>query len=417
MNNSEGKTGFYSAILFLVWPLLALVSAFRNYRSSWGKNILWAFVAFYGLCFAIGTESQGSDIVRYVEEVQILHERSLSLSGALDYYLESGELDIFRTLIALVVSRVSGSQVVLTLVFGTIFGFFYSRNIWYVLEQLQGKIRMITYLLLICFALIVPVWYMNGFRMWTATHIFLYGLLPYLFEEKRSGLAVASLSILMHFSFIVPVGLLYGYIFLGNRVTLYFLFFISTFFISEINLTVINNFMQTYAPEILYERTDSYLVESEGQGGEGGGGPVWYARFYTVALKWSVMGFLVVLYLKGKNFFLKNRRWMNMFSFILLFYGTANILSLIPSGSRYVTIANLCAMALITLYVQNRKDEVVMKRFIALATPALLLFVVVAFRIGLYSMSATAILGNPVIALFLTGDHISLNDALKTLIL
>jgi hypothetical protein len=57
-----------------------------------------------------------------------------------------------------------------------------------------------------------------------------------------------------------------------------------------------------------------------------------------------------------------------------------------------------------------------MERFVWVTTPALLLFIVVAFRVGLYSMSATAVLGNPVIAMFFMGEHISLNDVLKMIL-
>ena len=81
-----------------------------------------------------------------------------------------------------------------------------------------------------------------------------------------------------------------------------------------------------------------------------------------------------------------------------------------------MAVANLCAVALIALYVQNREQEVVMKRFILAATPALILFVVVSIRMGLYSMSATSILGNPIIAMFLTGEYVSLNDAIKMIL-
>src|SRR5699024_6267446 len=147
----NSKNGFYSAILFLIWPLLSLISAFRNHRSSWAKNLLWAFVAFYGLSFAIGGGNQGSDIVRYVAEVKRLHARQMTVEDMWVYYQQRGEIDILRTLIAVVVSRVTDSQTVLTLVYGIIFGFFFSRNIWYVMERLEGKIRPATILLFSCF--------------------------------------------------------------------------------------------------------------------------------------------------------------------------------------------------------------------------------------------------------------------------
>src|SRR5699024_3364969 len=195
MEQDNSKNKFYSAILFLIWPFLALISAFKNYRSGWGKNVLWAFIAFYGFSFAIGAESQGSDIVRYVAELQYLHGIPITFSFAVNYFLQSGEIDIVRTIIALVVSRFTGSQAVLTLIYGIIFGYFCSRNMWFVLERFEGRMRPITILLFSCFFLVIPFWDINGFRMWTAAHIFIYGLLPFLFDGKRRGVFIASLSI------------------------------------------------------------------------------------------------------------------------------------------------------------------------------------------------------------------------------
>jgi len=420
MIDTNDKSGYYAALLFLIWPFLAVASAFRNYRSSWGKNILWAFIAFYGFVFAIGAESQGSDIVRYVENLKQLHSVSISLMDGVRYYQQSGEIDILRIVIDLVLSRFTDSQIILTFVYGIIFGFFFSRNMWYILERLKGKIKPITILLFTCFFLVIPIWNINSFRMWTAAHMFIYGLLPYLFEGKRGGAVVASMAILVHFSFIVPVAVLYAYIFLGNRLVLYFSFFLITFFFSEINMSVFNYVIKNYAPQIVQERTESYRSESavEGQRGEGGGGnKVWYARYYRTTLRWSIKGFLIVIFLKGRKFFTENIGWLSLLSFTLLFYGVANLFSSIPSGGRFLAIADLLALALIILYVQNRAHEVVMKRFIIAATPLLLLFVVVAFRIGLYSMSASAILSNPVIAMFWNGDYISLNDFMKEVLL
>jgi len=418
MNNSDEKTGYYAAILFLVWPLLSVVSAFRNYDSRWGKNILWAFVAFYGFTFAIGAESQGSDIVRYVEEIKQLHGTEMTLSAGLDYFLQSGQIDVFDTFISLVLSRFTESQSVITLTYGIIFGFFFSRNMWYVLERLEGKIQVITILLFTCFFLVVPIWNLNGFRFWTAVHIFIYGLLPFLFEGKKSGAMIATLSILVHFAFVVPVGILLSYMVIGNRLIIYFVFFLTTFFISEIDIDAFNRVVENYAPEIIQERTSSYRSETQVE--EHREGPEeslnWYAVWYGRALRWSVMGFLVVLFWRGKEFFKKNKYWLNLFSFTLLFYAVANLFSSLPSGGRFISVANLLALALIILYIQNRKKGKYLKRFILGVTPALLLYVIVSIRTGLYSMSATSVLGNPFIAFFMTGEFISLNDALKSIL-
>lgn len=418
MYQSDKKMGFYSAMLFLLWPLLALASAFRNFRSSWAKNMLWAFVAFYGFAFAIGIENQGADIVRYVADYQHLHGEQMTISKAISVFAESGDIDVLSTFIAIVLSRFTENQSILTLVYGTIFGFFFSRNMWFVLERLKGNIRLITVLLFVCFFLVVPIWNMNGFRMWTAAHIFIYGLLPYLFDGKKNGVLIASLSILVHFSFLVPVSILYAYMVAGNRLVLYFTFFCATFFISEINLSVFNDVIESYAPEIVQERTAGYrseeYVESHREGDVAGQN--WYLIWYDRALRWPVMGFLVLLFFRSKKFFTDNKAWLDLFCFTLLFYGVANLFSSLPSGGRFLAVANLSALALITLYVQNNEHEKMMRRFILVATPGLLLFVLVSVRIGLYSISATAILGNPVVAIFLTGEHISMNDVMRMLL-
>lgn len=418
MDRLNDKSGYYAVILFFIWPFLAVASAFKNYSSSWGKNIVWAFVAFYGFAFAIGAESSGSDINRYVDELVYLHSIDMNAADAIEYYRNSGEVDILRTFIAVTVSRFTDSQAILTLIYGIIFGFFFSRNIWFVLQRLEGRIKPITILLIACLFLVIPIWQMNGFRFWTAAHMFIYGLLPFLFEEKKSGIVICVLSLLVHFAFLIPVGVLLTYIVFGNRTLSYFVFFILAISISEINITVFNNVIENYAPEIIQERSSSYRGEDKVEEYREGtaNNTVWYAVWYARVLCWAVMGFLILLFIKGRSFFYENKGWLRLYSFVLLFYGVANLFSSLPSGGRYLSIANLVALALIILYIQNREQGIIVERFVWATTPALLLFIVVAFRIGLYSMSATAVLGNPIIAVFFIGEHISLNDVIKMIL-
>ena len=198
----------------------------------------------------------------------------------------------------------------------------------------------------------------------------------------------------------------------------YFFFFIATFFISEINLEFFNNIIENFAPEGIQDRTSGYrnekYVEIYRESTEES--RVWYARWYGTALKWSVMGFLVVLFFQGKDFLKRNKNWLTLFCFTLLFYGVANLLSSLPSAGRFVSIANLCALTFIILFVQNNLYGLVLERFIWSVLPALTLYIIVAIRIGLYSMSATAILGNPIISMFFVGEHISINDFIKSFI-
>lgn len=416
-NGNSEKSSFYAAGLFLVWPLLAFFSALKNRKKPWAKNICWAFVAFFGFTFAIGAENESADIVRYIADYQSMNNVQMTFASAKDYLSFEENKDIAQPLISLVLSRFTDHPVALTLTYGIVFGFFFSRNMWYVLERLEGKIKPLTMLLIVCFFLVIPIWDLNGFRMWTAAHIFLYGALPYLCEGKWKGLIVATLSILVHFSFIVPVLALMAYVVMGNLLVVYFGLFISTFFIAEIDIRVFNEFIEAYAPLSLQEQTAGYRGEQYVEEFRTGDtDTAWYAMYYSRALSWAIMGFLVVLFVKGRDFFRENRYWLNLYSFTLLLYSVANILSTLPSGGRFLAIANLFSLALIIFYISSRPHDRMMNRFVWVAAPALLLFVVVALRIGLYSMSATAIMGNPIVAFFTAGENISLNDVMRMIL-
>jgi len=415
-HNPVRQNYIYAGVLFLIWPFVAALAALKHYKKPWAKNVAWAFVGFFGFTFAIGAASQGNDIVRYVSEYQALYNVHFTWDKAVDYFQYSGEIDILRTLIAVVFSRFTDSQAVLTGVYGIIFGYFFTRNMWYVLERLEGRIKPYTLILFACFFLAVPIWNINGFRMWTAAHVFLFGILPYLFEGKKKGLLVASASVLVHFSFIVPVSLLIIHSIAGSWLSIYFGVYIFTFFISEIDLGMINRYVETYTPEIFQERTKYYRRESKMDAiAEQAAQRSWHIVWYGRALGWAVMGYLVVLYVKGKDFFADNKGWRDLFSFTLLFFSAANILSMLPSGSRYLTLARLIALALIVLYFQNIPQKRLSSAYKYIAFPALLLFILVSLRLGLLAVSATAILGNPLIAFFTAGDTVPMNDFLMAL--
>lgn len=413
MQTVQNKNSFYAYLLFLVWPFLALISALKNYRMPWAKNIFWVFCIFYGFLFVVDYNS-GRDIVGYVAEFQRLHGAEISV---VQYIQDTERADVLRGMIAVVLSRFTDNPAMLTMVYAAIFGFFLSRNIWYIMDRLEGKLQPITIFLILIFFLVNPIWQINGFRMWTAAQIFLYGLLPYLCEGKVKGLFYAVGAVLVHFSFIVPVGVLLVYMLLGNRLTAYYVFYIATFFISEIDLTAFNNFMEAYMPELIQDRTRGYRGEaSVEQYRTEESENVWYARWYSPALSYAVMGFLTIFFFTGRKFFDKHKNWMNLFCFVLLFFGVAYLFSSLPSGGRFMTVGNMAALALIILYIQNRPQEKLMRRYIWLAAPALFLYITVTIRLGLDSISATSILGNPIIAVFTAGDDFSLWELLRMII-
>ena len=102
-----------------------------------------------------------------------------------------------------------------------------------------------------------------------------------------------------------------------------------------------------------------------------------------------------------------------MFSFCLLFYGLANFLTSSPSGGRFLSLAALLAVVILTIYIQNRSQERLMNTAIKLSLPLLALFIIVSIREGFYYTSLFTVIGNPFVAIFSIGENISLNDIIK----
>lgn len=413
--------------LFIVFPFFSLITAVRSFRASWAKNIVWAFVVFYGFTFAIGKESSDNDINRYVGELKEMYLKDFSVNEFVNFFTESGEVDLARTLIAIIVSRFSQNQQVLTAVYGFIFGFFFTRNLWYIFDRLKGNLKWLSIIMLLIFFLVNPFWNINGFRFNTAAHIFIFGLLPYLVENKKKSLVFCFLSILMHFSFLLPVGILLVYLALGNRLTAYFVFFIISTFISSINITKFNTFLEDHLPEVFLERSKKYTEEDkviefrEVRDDETGFAASqvedaivqnWYVVYYNKGLYGSISLILIAMYAFGRRRLLTSQWLLNMYCFSLLIFGVANIMSSLPSGERFLMIALLVSVALIIFYIQNQPYERYINNCVLIITPALVLYAIVALRTGLYSISLTTILGNPALAIF-TDYNLSLNDLIK----
>lgn len=411
----------FHLIYFILSPFFTLIYYLNNYKKPKAKNVMWLFTIFYGATFSIGAESTGSDINRYIDEIVYLNTKIFDLNGILEYFYLSGEFDVLRIFLAFFVSSFTDNGYYLIIVYGIIFGYFYSRNMFYVLECLEGKTKRFTRILLFCMFLIVPIWFINGFRFWTATHVFLFGLLPYLLEEKKKSLIWCFLTpFLIHYSFFVAIVPLVIYLLLGNKLKFYFIFFIVTLFFSNIDISQLNKLIINYTPEILIERSDSYLNNEAVEVYRNSGlvdSRVWYANYYLESLRWVLVVFLTYLYSVYLNSKLnKSKQKYEVFlGFTFLFMSVANILSTIPSGGRFLSLANLLAIIYIILIFQNYRNTKTLRGLSIVAIPFLIFFVVVAVRLSLYSMSVVSVFGNPLVAIITFGDNLSLNDIIKGL--
>ncbi len=399
-------------ILFFIWPVAALITSIKNYRENWAKNGVWLFVIFFGFTFI---PQEGQDSMRYIEYFKEFHdsEKNIYLLSKVLYAEGTNYVDIFQPLITFLVAKITGDQRILFAVYGFIFGFFYSRNIWYFINKTESDLTFHSKIFIITFILIVPFWYINGVRFWSAAHIFLFGALKYLFERNRKGIWISFLSILMHFSFIFPVLIILFYNFLGNRTTIYFLLFMISIFISEINIPLIREVLLSITPEVFHPRIESYTLDQYIEiVATRKTGLNWYAIWYLKALNTIIYVFILIVFFKGKNIYYQNKELNNLFSFFLLFGGIARILSQIPSVGRFVNVSNLFSAGFLFLYFYHNKNEMISKHILIVFLPVFFLFYIVSFRIGFDNIGLFTLITNPFIAPFID-NNIALIDLIK----
>lgn len=413
---SQRREELYFYFSFLIWPFGTLLLSLKNWRKSLSQNVFWLFCVFFGFTFVIAEEG-GADSARYAAWLaQYAHsEMNLKELWQSFYADSSGYVDILQPLVTYLVSRFTDNPVILFTVFGLIFGYFYSRNIWLILGKIESKVTIILFIYVLTFALINPIWNINGFRMWTAAQIFLYGVLIYLLEGKSKGLIWATVSVFVHFSFILPVSALIMFYFIKNKINLYLVFFIITSFIKELDLGFVRDSL-SFLPGFLQTRVSGYTnleyAEFRADRQELGN---WYIKYSATGIKLVVYATAISIHVFCLKYLEQRKALLSLFCFSLLIYSLANIFSLVPSGGRMIVVANTFMYAFLVIFFADNYGARRLNILKYLTMPVLLLFCVVSLRTGMDYFGLMTIIGNPVLAVIYT-EAIPLIEQIKDLL-
>lgn len=372
-----------------------------NFRDPASKNVFWLFCAFYGYTFVVFDST--FDSARYSEWFVQAAKSSLSVPELLAsiYALDhDSSFDVFVPVVNVLLSRLTDDPRILYMTFGIIFGFFYSRNLWFVLQFFEKRLTVQVILFVLGLALIVPIWEINGIRFWTATHVFIFGSLMFVANKKKAGLLIAACSMLVHFSFMLPMAIFLFYIVIGNRLSIYFILFILSTLFVEIEVEVAREFLSKNAPDIFQTKIETYLnpeyAESIDIVLEDTN---WYIRYYGKIIKFIVYLNVIALFLFRRKWIQSNAVLLNILCFSLLLYSAANIIYHLPSGFRFTTVANFLMFVFLCLYYYHDNAFTLKRTLFYCSAPALVVFAVIAIRIGLDFTNILTLIGNPIIAL------------------
>jgi hypothetical protein len=181
----------------------------------------------------------GSDGHTHLEDVK-RHYMDMSfvefMSGFWDlltFQRIQASTDLYKHIISYLAGGVLRTPELIHLFGGLLLGYFFTKSVLLVLENLPKHKKGILLVAFIAFFLIVrSVSALNSLRMWTAMWVFFYGSFAYIKRKDTKYLWIIGLSIFIHFSYLLYVVPLVGAILLRRKKLIIIGLFIASFFVN-----------------------------------------------------------------------------------------------------------------------------------------------------------------------------------------
>ena len=390
-----------SILLALLSPFLAVVLALRHPRDPSAKNLVWIFTIFYGAVFYIAAGS-GDDSVRYAAKLALMHDTDFGLADLVSNFYTDRDAyqDLYQPVVTFLVSRITGNSWLLFGTFGVLLGYVYSRNVWFLIDRVPKRPGVTVWFLVIAFAFAVGIGVsLNGVRMWTALHVFIFGILYFAERKELKFLLIALLSPLIHFSFLIPSALLLAFLFAKRFGPAIYAFFVASFFVAALDVTLIRGAME-YLPQTMSERAIRGYVDRADMVVMGDG----VMRPWFLVLNSSLV--TAFLFLAATWLFLRRAHERDdvikfLFLFGMLIYGGVNLVAHIPSAGRFFSIGEMLIIGALVLFLADQARARKLDFQIAGALlPLLAIHAALGIRFFLEYASVWLIVGNFFLAPF-----------------
>lgn len=382
-------------LIFLISPFIFLVTKL----SYWSENSLK-----YGVPIIIGFVGTSihyyGDSVKYCE--RFLEYTSFDVTDFLINLYENKTIDFGVPLISFVTAQFTQSPKILFFLFGIIFGHFYSKNINLAIKLCVKDIkhRDIKFLLILI-AMVIPFWDgVNGIRMWTAAHIYIFGVTNFFLNKKGKTFPYLFLACCFHFSFIFPFVWFISYLgllkFKWANGKIFLILFLSTTLVTIFDFELIKGIIENSTPKFLSSKlidytNEDYILKVEDKIE----GKSFHAKYHMLFLKLPVIILLINNYYQESKNTLKRIDSQLFTYFILFFFSFSNLLSLLPSGSRFLKIAMILAILKFIKDFNPYKRNIYNYFLIPL-----FFWLVIQLRTSFYVLSVYSIFGNPILLFY-----------------
>lgn len=341
----------YAVGTFLISPFLSILLFSKKYKTKQYLNLVWFFFAFLG--YILVTNNESGDSYRYT--MMFKEYAALSFEGQLNYFTDDARLDLFRPVTFRFISSFTSNPKIYFAFVAFFFGYFYSRILGFMFQNIHQKLNLILVLIIVNYLFFLNFYGFQFVRFNTATVLFIYFLLKYYLEEKKKKyLLLTGLSIFIHFTYVFPVSFLLIYQFLPTFRKLYFYGFMITAIFTVVEFDYLASNLESYLPQELESRKGYLDSEYKERITLDAQEANWYIKIRGPWIKYTSLMLLVLSYLTYKKSLYYNPKYEELISFLLFFGIFANIVSIVPSGSRFLSITYATLwLILITVLVNN----------------------------------------------------------------
>jgi hypothetical protein len=404
---------YNSLVLLLIWPFSSLLTLFRGKFDLEFRNIFWFLCVLFGFGFVI--KSDAGDGFRYAQELSILNSKiSFGFSFWSQISLIYSEYsDPFNPIVTYIVALFTNDHRFLFGSYALVFGYFYANNVYIILNRLIDTKKFLLHYFLIAYIIfLLPIWEINGVRMWTGFQSLFYVLLiskkrlvdhllivllPPFFHSAFFIFSIFYISTLIINKYLSVAITSYIFIFTALIVFVDFKFtFSQTAFLGDIGS--VNN-------ELLEGKTAAYNMEHEREIVA----ESWFLTYSKIFQRY-INCFLAIFL-----FSIRKRKQINLFgslelNMVYILAAIINIIALHPSISsgRFI-LWNTYIITFLLLVNYNYKEGFIMK-FLELCVIFLVTFVlIIKIRYGFESFNYGFFLGN-IFSLYFLGNDVSMLD-------
>lgn len=392
-------------VLSVVSPFVALIFAIKNFRASWSKNVIWFYTTYFGYTFTIF--SAEADASRYAQQLLLMSGKDFTITSIFTDYLsdDGGVLDFAQRVVTFLVAQITQDYRMLFAVFAFFLGYFLSRIIWFLIERSTKRFDVLTALIVISYSLVVGIWDIGGIRWNIAALIFFYGTILYIMDGNKNGLFFIFSTVFVHWSFPIAIVFFIVYVVFKNRPYIYFSLFVFSFFVTELNIDFFRGLLESFAPKSILNSRESYLNENYIELlSDKSSKLAWYILYYLKILKWLLLLLTSYIFIVERKSIENNQPLVfNLLNFGMFFYGVFNLLSVLPSVGRFLSIGNLLLLMFLFFYLQySEKGLPQILRYISI--PVLVFFIIIRIRIGFDFIGIWSVFGSPIFVYFVDNN-------------